>query len=204
MVSDAEAVIQEFEGLVPSQGDVPAAPEGLRERTAELRTRWIGLVGSLSRERAMRLGDRYTKAVTRIVDAWPESFAGTDWDPEVNFRKMEDLCVQVERLLTTAGPAATAAEPSVPAEDDSPASVLARQLREALATNTIAGRPDEGPKWKAVADDLRSAQAAWKRIGPVPDEASRAIAARFQKACARASERIEQRTRRGTGREAAR
>ena len=72
---------------------------------------------------------------------------------------------------------------------------LARQLRGALATNTIAGRTDEGARWKAAAEDLRTAQAAWKRIGPVPEAASRSLNARFQKACTRAAEKIEQRRR---------
>ena len=64
-----------------------------------------------------------------------------------------------------------------------------------LATNTIAGRADDSARWKAAGDQLRSAQAAWKRIGPVPDAASRALNARFQKAVARAAEKIEQRRR---------
>jgi hypothetical protein len=80
-------------------------------------------------------------------------------------------------------------------EEESPATLLARQLREALATNTIAGKQDDSARWKAAGEDLRNAQAAWKRIGPVPDAAARALNARFQKACVRAAERIEQRKR---------
>ena len=145
----------------------------MSRRPPDLRGRWLAVAGSLPRERALRLGDRYTRAVTRLVDTWPGSFAGTDWDPETNVRKMEELCVQVEQLLPqeAAGQPGGGTEP----DDETPATLLARQLREALATNTIAGRQDESPRWKAAAEDLRNAQAAWKRIGPVPDAASRSL-----------------------------
>jgi hypothetical protein len=191
LVAEAEAVLQEFEALVPVEGEVPPPPDDLKEKTAVLRGKWVALAASLPRERALRLGDRYSKAITRLVDAWPAGFAGTDWDPESNLRKMEELCVQVEQLLVETGLPQT----SSATEDDSPATLLARQLREALATNTIAGRQDDSPRWKAAAEDLRAAQAAWKRIGPVPDAASRSLHARFQKACTRASDKIDQRRR---------
>jgi hypothetical protein len=161
----------------------------------DLRARWVAVAASLPRDRALRMADRYAKAVTRLVEAWPASFVGTDWDPDANLRKMEDLCVQVEQLLQE--PVAAPAGPGEPDEPDeeSPATLLARQLREALATNTIAGRQDDSPRWKAAAEELRNAQAAWRRIGPVPDAAARSLNVRFQKACARAAEKIEQRKR---------
>jgi hypothetical protein len=209
VVADAEGVVQEFEALLPAQGvpasaeggeasapdgggAVPDPPEDLAAKTADMRARWLAVAASLPRERALRLGDRYTRAVTRLVEAWPASFAGTDWDPEANLRRMEELCVQVEQLLAPETSQGTGA-PVV--EDESPASLLARQLREALATNTIAGKTDDSPRLKAASEDLRAAQAAWRKIGPVPEAASRALNARFQKACTRASEKIDQRRR---------
>lgn len=197
VIADAEAVLQEFEALVPAetdgQGEATPAPEGLRERVADLRSRWITLVGGVPRDRALRLGDRYTRTVTRLVEAWPAAFTGTDWDPEANLRRMEELCVEVEQLLaqeTNAAPPAAAG-----GEAESPATLLAKQLREALATNTIAGRQDDSARWKAAAEQLRAAQAAWKRVGPVPEAAARSLNGRFQKACTRATEKIDQRRR---------
>ena len=102
---------------------------------------------------------------------------------------MEALCAEVEALLTSGQDVATTEAAS---NDESPANLLARQLREALATNTIAGRLDETAKWKAVSEHLRAAQAAWKKIGPVPEAPSRTLTARFHKACGRVSERIDQ------------
>lgn len=193
VVTDAEGVLQSLEALLPAEGEVPPAPENLRDTVGEIRVRWSAVIATLPRERALRFGERYMKAVTRLVEVWPAPFAGTDWDPEANLRQMEELCVEVEQLLAQEG-AGQAAGP-MPDQDETPATLLARQLREALASNTIAGRQDESPKWKAAAEQVRSAQSAWKRIGPVPEGAARALNARFQKACTRATEKIDQRRR---------
>jgi hypothetical protein len=58
-------------------------------------------------------------------------------------------------------------------------------LREALASNTIGGRAGEESKWRTMADDVRQAQAAWSRLGPVPGETGRALTERFHRACNR-------------------
>jgi hypothetical protein len=139
------------------------------------------------------MGDRFIQALARLTETWPASFAGTDIDPEANARKLEELCVQVERLL---GPESEAGTQPESTEDQSPASTLARQLREALATNTMGGRVDESAKWKVIAEQVRAAQAAWKKVGPAPDAASRTLNARFQRACTRVAEKMD-RARRG-------
>jgi hypothetical protein len=58
-------------------------------------------------------------------------------------------------------------------------------LREALASNTIGGRAGEESKWRSMADEVRQAQAAWSRLGPVPGDAARALTERFHRACNR-------------------
>ena len=194
VIAEAEAVCAELETLLPAAGtETPEAPEGLGDIVAGIRRRWTGKIAALPRERALRMGDRFVHALARLTETWPGSFAGTDIDPEANARKLDDLCAQVERLL---GP-----EPEVSAQPESsegqtPASVLARQLREALATNTIAGRVDESAKWKAIAEQVRAAQAAWKKVGPVPEASARTLNARFQRACTRVAEKMD-RARRG-------
>ncbi len=194
VIAGAEAVCADLEALVPAAGvEVPAAPEGLADAVADIRKRWSGTIAALPRERALRMGDRFVQALARITEAWPASFAGTDIDPEASVRTLGELCLQVERLL---GPEPEAGPQAESVEDQSPASVLARQLREALATNTIAGRTDDAAKWKVVAEQVRAAQAAWKRIGPVPDSAARTLNARFQRACIRVAEKMD-RARRG-------
>ena len=90
---------------------------------------------------------------------------------------MEQLCEQVESFLagkvTTTELAAT------------PAATLASMLKNALATNTIGGRVDEEAKWRAATTAVRDAQQAWLRLGPVPGEQGRQLAARFQRASRR-------------------
>jgi hypothetical protein len=194
VVGEAEAVVAELEALLPAPGaEAPAPPVGLGDAVADIRRRWAEKSAALPRERALRTGDRFAHALARLTETWPGSFSGTDIDPEANTRKLEDLCAQVERLL---GSDLESGAPAEAAEDRSPASVLARQLREALATNTIAGRVDESAKWKLIAEQVRSAQAAWKKVGPVPEAVSRTLNARFQRACTRVAEKMD-RGRRG-------
>jgi hypothetical protein len=194
VIAEAEAVCAELEALRPAaDAEFPAAPQGLADTVADIRRRWAPKIAALPRERALRMGDRFVHTLARVTETWPASFAGTDIDPEANARMLEDLCLQVERLL---GPEPEASAPPDSVEDQTPASVIARQLREALASNTIAGRVDESAKWKTVAEQVRAAQAAWRRVGPVPDAASRTLSARFQRACTRVAEKMD-RARRG-------
>jgi hypothetical protein len=189
-ITEADQICAQLEALLPAAGaESPAAPEAVGETVAELRRRFAEKVTGLPRERALRFGDRFQHALSRLIDTWPASFAGTEIDPAANAGRMEALCAEVEALLTSGQDVATTEAAS---NDESPANLLARQLREALATNTIAGRLDETAKWKAVSEHLRAAQAAWKKIGPVPEAPSRTLTARFHKACGRVSERIDQ------------
>ena len=194
VTAEAEAVCAELESLLPApDAEAPAAPDGLGDTVADIRRRWAGTIAALPRERALRMGDRFVHALARLTETWPCSFAGTDIDPDASARMLEELCVQVERLL---GPELDAGAQPESADDQSPASTLARQLREALATNTIAGRVDESAKWKVISEQVRAAQAAWKKVGPVPEAASRTLNARFQRACTRVAEKMD-RARRG-------
>ncbi|RPJ71682.1 MAG: DUF349 domain-containing protein [Acidobacteria bacterium] len=196
VLTEADAVLTELEALAPAEAaaapEAVESPEAVGAKVAALRRRWASVIAALPRDRAMRMGERFTRGLARAVEACPAAFAGTDLDPEAAVRAMEELCVQVERLLEP--------ETQAPAEDEggSPATLLARQLREALATNTIAGRPDEGNKWKVASEQVRQAQAAWKRIGPAPEAVTRALNARFHRACARFTEQRDAQ-RRGIG-----
>jgi len=104
-------------------------------------------------------------------------FAGTDLDPEANRQRMEAIVGRVEKL---------AASLRGPSDDNavlSPTTRLAAMLKEALASNTIGGKVDEGSRVRAAQEDVRQAQASWSRIGHVPEGARRALADRFQRAC---------------------
>jgi hypothetical protein len=103
---------------------------------------------------------------------------------------MEALVKKVEDLVASlTGPAAA------PEADASPATRLAAMLKEALAANTIGGRAGDDSRWRAAADEVRQAQAAWARLGPVPDAVRRQLLDRFQRASRKITERAEAVTR---------
>jgi uncharacterized protein DUF349 len=159
-----EALVVELEEL--AQGE---APEDLVERVQSVLSRWRQApVASRSAESA--LGERLAAARNAVVAAHPDRFQGTELDPAANQARREKLCAKVEALL--------------PAEITT-AQSLAERLREALATNTIAGRGEAEARQRAAAEEVRAAQAAWKRIGPVPGAAGAALENRFQSACQR-------------------
>jgi hypothetical protein len=188
-VAAREAIVAELEGLVPlDQAPGTAAPPAeLAERVRALRGRWqqeLALRG-VDRERAAGLDHQYGAALAGVIAAWPSVFNGTDLDPDANRRRMESLVSKMEDLATSlAGPAA-----ALGGDDVSPTTRLAAMLKEALASNTIGGKVDEGSRLRAAVEDMRQAQAAWSRIGPVPDPIRRGLADRFQKAIRRISER---------------
>jgi hypothetical protein len=181
--ADREALVSELEALgssqAPSEPGDPAAAEAqgpasnLLERVRTLRSRW-NQTTPVVRHGADPLSGRFVGALERLITVYPEAFRGTELDVEAARQKMEKLCLRVEGFGAEAG--ATPANSS---------KALAEMLREALAANTIGGRAGEESKWKAMAEDVRQAQSAWSRLGPVPGDAGRQLTERFHKACNR-------------------
>ena len=173
--ADLEAI------LTPPEGGPSGPDEGLAKKVLGLKRQW-DQSPAITRAQAEPLIDRFTKAVNAVIDAWPAAFAGTDLDPEATRKRMEQLCQIVEGF---------AGEEKAEAQM-SPAAVLAAQLREALAANTIGGRADDEARWRNAADEVRKAQALWRRLGPVPDTVGRELESRFQKSCNRFFKQLDQ------------
>jgi hypothetical protein len=178
--ADREEVCQAIEELAaavdPGSAEEPA---DVVSSVQALRNRWqhLGPLTLLQPDQAAVFSARYGDALVRIAQAYPASFAGTDLDLQANARRMEELCQKVERVVDDL------ASGAVP--DESPAETLARQLREALAANTIGGRSDEETRWRSATEEVRNAQAAWDRIGPVPGATASGLWHRFDSACRR-------------------
>jgi len=175
-----EEVIRQLEAMVAQQSaDSTPAPENLYQTVQQARTKWQH-APELPRAVQQDLAARYHQAVARIVAAWPQAFAGTDLDPEATRRRMEKLLAKVEELVS--------AHASRPA-NLSPTELLAQQLRERLAANTMSGgaraAEAEDARWRAVEQEVRSAQAQWMRLGPVPPQVAGPLNERFQRACRR-------------------
>jgi hypothetical protein len=175
MAAPREAIVTELEALLPAgPGDHPV-PDGLADTVREARARWQQ-AADLPRHVLQPLAGRYQDALRRLVAAYPSGFGGTDLDPDLTRRRMEKLIATVEELAPAAGPAAL-----------SPTERLAQQLRERLASNTIAGRAaeDEDARWRAAEQDVRHAQAQWARLGPIATDVAAPLNDRFQRACRR-------------------
>ncbi len=175
-----EAVIRELEQLLPSGGansGIPP-PDGLSVVIQQARERWQQ-APELPRHMQQDLAARYHDALARLVATWPSAFSGTDLDPDVTRKRMEKLVAKVEDLVSAPGPHAGRL---------SPAELLARQWRERLASNTIAGSrtgESEESRWRAAEQEVRTAQAQWTRLGPVPADIAGPLNERFQRACRR-------------------
>lgn len=179
-----EQIVVRLEELAPpaDQAAPPEPPEGLVKDVLALK-RQLDQAPGLPREQSEPLATRAADALTRLVQAYGEAFKGTDLDADQNRRRLEQLCQQVEAL---------AGEDKAP-DNLSPAEILAAQLREALAANTIGGRADDEARWRNAAEDVKKAQAAWRRVGPVPDVVGRELTDRFQHACQRFFRQRDQR-----------
>ena len=104
-----------------------------------------------------------------LLERHPESFRGTDLDPSANLSRLEKLVSRVEAQLTR--PEASGS--------------LAERLREALASNTMGGKGHAEAQWREATAEVEAAQAAFKKLGPVPGPQAEALRSRFQSACDR-------------------
>jgi hypothetical protein len=175
-VAARDAICAELETL-SADGQAAEPPADLAATVRGLRNKWQQELAArgVDREQAAALDRRYAEACRRVISRWPAAFAGTDLDPEANRRRMETIVKRMEDLATSLrGP--------VDEADVSPTVKLANMLKEALAANTIGGKVDPEARRRAAQDDVRQAQASWSRVGPVPDEARRELADRFQRA----------------------
>lgn len=154
----------------------------------DIRRRWqheLALRG-VDRERAVALDERFAAAFNRTIARWPSVFGGTDLDPDANRKRMDAIVRRIEDLATSiAGPAVAATEDATL----SPTTRLAAMLKEALASNTIGGKVDDDSRFRAANEEVHQAQAAWSRIGFVPEESRRPLAERFQRAIRRIAEK---------------
>ncbi|HEY5616907.1 MAG TPA: DUF349 domain-containing protein [Vicinamibacterales bacterium] len=174
-----ESAIRNLERLLPPDGtDGSAPPDGLFAVIQQAREHWQQ-APELPRQMQQDLAVRYHEALGRLMATWPAAFSGTDLDPDVTRKRMEKLVTRVEELVSA---------PGHHAAQLSPAELLARQWRERLASNTIAGSrtaENEESRWRAAEQDVRNAQAQWMRLGPVPADIAGPLNERFQRACRR-------------------
>jgi len=179
-VADRETTVAELEALVPPPDatDLPM-PDDLYAKVQASRARYLQ-GPELPRHVLTPLSERVNAAMLALVMRWPEAFKNTELDPGTTRRKMEKLVAKIEALLP--------ADSNEPAANLSPAEVLARQWREALAANTMgaaAARQAEEARHRATEQEVRSAQSAWQRLGPLDPAERKPLQDRFDRACRR-------------------
>ena len=177
-LAEHEALCRELEEMLRSGEEAAAspAPERLAETVQGVRRRWQQ-AAELPRTHYYALSSRFTNAVTRLLEIYPESFRGTDLDPGRNLRTLEQLCARVEGFLAKGSGKDEAAV--------SLTEVLASKWREALAANTMGVRVDEEARWREAIDQVKRAQAENLRLNPLPGEKGKTLSERFRRACDR-------------------
>ena len=194
----SESAAHPGEGAEPSTASTqlpapsPDPPADLMATVRALRGRWQAEIAArgVDRDRAIALDERFAKAFAAVIARWPSVFGGSDLDPDANRKKMETIVTRIETLARSlAGPASAGSDAAL-----SPTARMAAMLKEALAANTIGGKSDDDSRYRAAADDVRQAQAALSRVGPVPDHVRRTLADRFQRASRRIADVTAQKT----------
>jgi len=181
-VAAREGICRDLEALLPDSARAsgePAEPAPAADLVTVITGAWTRWQASppLPRDILAPLAERFGRTLDGLIASRPDAVKGTSFDAEANVVRMEDLCVRLERLHASPEKAAD--------ESLSPATRLATMWREALASNTIGGRVAEETRQRAAAEEVRKVRGIWQKIGYVPEESRRSLAARFERACER-------------------
>ena len=166
-----EALCVEVEGLLPEGASLEA---DLGEKVRDLQQRWRE-APDVPPPLGRTLSARFGRGLSRVVEARPKEFRGTDLDPARQLKRVAKLCERVEALLPA--DAATSAA--------SPVEILATKWRDALASNLMGARVDEAAQRRAAVDEVRRAKHDLRRLGHVGGDEGRRLTERFHTACDR-------------------
>ena len=170
-----ETICDELEALLPDGESADAPPDGLAETVRDLQQRWRQSA-NVPQVLRRRLAARFGQGISRVVDAYPGVFRGTELDPVRQLKRLEKLCERVEALVDSE---------ATDAQHASPAETLAAKWRDALANNLMGVRVDEATNRRATVDEVNRLQVERRRVGQLPGEEGRRLAERFQRACDR-------------------
>lgn len=166
----------------PPVSDPSPSEEAVRESLRGIWKRWQeaphvpGAPGAA-------LEERFGRSLETLAERIPAVREDGEFDGARNRARLEEICTRVEKLVPGEG--------GVDDTAASPAARLAAMWVEAMATNTIGGRAAEEAKWRAAAEEVHRAQAAWRRVGYVPPEARRTLTDRFERVCRRIQQQAE-------------
>ena len=174
-----------------------APPADLMAQVRSLRGRWQAELAArgVERDRAAALDQRFAAAFSGVLDAVAGGLR------RHRSRSRREPQADGSARAPDGGSREIARRSGVGSGDAalSPTTRLAAMLKEALAANTIGGKVDDDSRFRAANEEVRQAQAGWSRIGPVPEEARRALADRFQRAIRRITDAAAKVGARGDG-----
>jgi hypothetical protein len=174
-LAEREELCRRVEGLLPPEGAEPQPPPtNLAEQVIASQAAWRK-TQPFDDETSRPLATRFEQACLRLVELHPQSFAGTELDPEAARKKMEKLCVRVEAIVAECAPQAAGGSTAD----------LAARLRSALAANAMGGQAERESRWHALKEDVEAARNAWRRLGSLPGGVDQPFADRFRAACDR-------------------
>ena len=182
-----EQALTEFEALAApaAEGDEPMDGATALRQAEQAWQAWRS-GPPLPREIVRPMQERFVTAAQTLLERYPEAFRASMFDAEVTRARMTQLVQQVEQLGNTSQAPQVAVQAA-------PAAALATMLKEALASNTIGGRVDDQTRRRAAQETVRSARAAWSRLGPAADDDAAELERRFTAACRRFDDPREER-----------
>jgi hypothetical protein len=174
-----EAACAELEALLPAEGaEALEAPEDFLARVEAARGAWRK-AGEVPRSRQPALERRFAAVTEGLIAAFPAALAGTDWDPAALAERRGKLVDKAEALVQELRKKLAEQDQ----EEDQPSlQDLARQLKEALAANTIRKGPQTSAQveaWAHTKGQLAIVRQRWMELaGAAPEELEK----RFHKA----------------------
>ncbi len=175
-LAEREVMVVEMETLAAAESS--ALPADLAVQVQQQRTTWNRAV-PIPTDEAKVLADRWQAALRTLIDRNRDAFKGTDLDPDAARHRLEKLVAKVEAYLADVQDSQSGL---------SPTEALAAKLRSALASNAMGGRVSDDNKWRAAAEGVKEAQAAWARLAPVAGSDAHALEGRFRDACRRVND----------------
>ena len=177
-MAERDVLCRALEELLASNCDssvTDLARDKLVEKVLAIRVSWERSA-VVRDKRLVPLTKRFEKTLELLVIRYSEDFSGTDLDPKRNCRRLRELCEIVERYVGEFQPLSLS-------NDESPAVVMARQWRDAMASNTIQGKVDERTRWLVVNDEVKKIKTEWKKVYQLPSDERESLKVRFEKAC---------------------
>ena len=176
-LAEREAMVVELETL--ARGRRAALPADLAERVQQLRTTWNRAV-PIPVPEAKVLADRWQTALKALIQNHREAFKGTDLDPacrEAAHREAHRESRDVPR-----GRSGTDGRPVAHRGARRETPLGACQQRDGRTSS------NEEAKWRAAAEGVKEAQAAWARLAPVAGADASALEGQFRDACRRVND----------------